>query len=172
MHNIGNIEPVPSPNELVGSNKWREVSTDLARYELSLMQLGKTPMSPTDLSDLASHKKRLTPTRYKIFLYSIEQLEDSDEQRSAVFRSDLQRFLRLEQPFPPFRKENVNRVTNPETIDICDEEFARLRSILVRQGKKTMNWIQEFILSDDVVVSSETYFRSLVQTWSDDPCLI
>jgi hypothetical protein len=34
MHNIGNFEPVPSPNELVGSNKWRDVSTDLARYEL------------------------------------------------------------------------------------------------------------------------------------------
>jgi hypothetical protein len=46
MYNIGDIEPVPSPNELVGNNKWRDVSTDLARYELSLMQLGKTPMSP------------------------------------------------------------------------------------------------------------------------------
>lgn len=171
MHNIGNIEPVPSPNELVGSNKWRDVSTDLARFELSLMQLGKTPMSPKDLSELASHNKRLTPTRYKIFLYSIEQLEDDDEDRSAIFRSDLQRFLRLEQPFPPFRKENVNKVINPETIDICDQEFAKLRGLLRDQGRKTLNWIQEFILSDDVVVSSENYFRSLLQTWGDDPCV-
>ncbi|KAL3775095.1 hypothetical protein ACHAWO_000775 [Cyclotella atomus] len=171
MYNIGDIEPVPSPNELVGNNKWRDVSTDLARYELSLMQLGKTPMSPIDLNDLATHKKRLTPTRYKIFLYSIEQLEDSNEERSAIFRADLQRFLRLEQPFPPFRKENVNRIVNPETINICDEQYAQLRSLLVNQGKKTMNWMQEFLLSEDVVVSSKEYFRSLVQSWGEDPCL-
>ena len=42
------IEKPPSPLELIG-NKWRDVSTDLARYELSLMQLGKTPMSYVDL---------------------------------------------------------------------------------------------------------------------------
>jgi hypothetical protein len=104
-------------------------------------------------------------------LYSIEQLEDSNEERSAIFRADLQRFLRLEQPFPPFRKENVNRVVNPETINICDEQYAQLRSLLVNQGKKTMNWMQEFLLSEDVVVSSKEYFRSLVQSWGEDPCL-
>ena len=34
MYDRGDREEVPSPNDLVGSNKWRDVSTDLARYEL------------------------------------------------------------------------------------------------------------------------------------------
>ena len=128
-------------------------------------------MSPKDLLDLASHNKRLTPTKYKIFIYSIEQLEDDNEERSAAFRSDLQRFLRLEQPFPPFRKENINRVKKPESIDICDKEYDGLRKLLVRQGKKTMGWMHEFLLSDDVFVSCRDYFLSLIETWGDDPCL-
>lgn len=135
------------------------------------MQLGKTPMSPVDLNDLASHKKRLTPTRYKIFLYSIEQLEDDNKRRSDAFRSDLQHFLRLEQPFRPFQKENVNRVKRNETIDICKNEHAELRQVLVKQGQKTMVWMKEFIDSDDVFVSHRDYFLSLIATWGDDPCL-
>ena len=136
------------------------------------MQLGKTQMSPKDLLDLASHNKRLTPTKYKIFIYSIEQLEDDNKERSALFRSDLQRFLRLEQPFPPFRKENINHVKKPESIDICDKEYDQLRKLLVRQGKKTMGWMQEFVLSDDVFVSGREFFLSLIQTWGDDPCKV
>ena len=112
----------------------------------------------------------MTPIRYKIFLYSIEQLEDNNERRAAAFRSDLQRFLRLEQPFPPFAKENINQVKKPETINICDDNYGELRAILVRQGRKTMNWMQLFLLSDDVVVSSEDFFRSLIETWGNDPC--
>jgi hypothetical protein len=113
----------------------------------------------------------LTPTRYKIFLYSIEQLDDDNQQRAAAFRVDLQQFLRLEQPFPPFRKENMNRVKKPETINICDEEYSDVRAVLVKQAKKTMSWMQEFILSEDVFVSRKDYFLSLVQTWGDDPCI-
>ena len=136
------------------------------------MQLGKTPMSPVDLNDLASHNKRLTPTNYKIFLYSIEQLEDQHKQRSEAFRSDLQHFLRLKQPFKPFQKENVNTVKRNETIDICKNEYAELRNVLVKQGQKTMNFIKAFIDSDDVFVSDKDYFLSLIATWGNDPCQI
>ena len=34
IYDKGEKVDVPSPNDLIGSNKWRDVSTDLARYEL------------------------------------------------------------------------------------------------------------------------------------------
>jgi hypothetical protein len=65
----------------------------------------------------------------------------------------------------------MNRVKKPETINICDEEYSDVRAVLVKQAKKTMSWMQEFILSEDVFVSRKDYFLSLVQTWGDDPCI-
>lgn len=171
MYDTNTTEKPPSPNELIGSNRWRDVSTDLARFELSLMQLGKTPMRPLDLNDLGSHGKRMTPTKYKVFLYSVEQLDDPNKDRVNAFRKDLQRFLRLESPLAPFEKENSNRVIRPESINICDARFNELRKILTRQGKNTMRWIRDqFLLSEDVFVSDEEHFVSLLETWSVDPC--
>lgn len=166
------IENPPSPLDLVGSNAWKGVSTDLARYELGLMQLGKTPLSSADLSDLGSHGKRLSPTRLKIFLFSMEQLSDPNEVRASEFRSDLQRFLRLESPFDPFPHANTNRVRSKESIDICDVSFIELRKLLTKQGKITAQWIRDQLLkSEDIIVGSRAYFISLIETWGDDPCL-
>jgi hypothetical protein len=140
----------------------------LTRKQLFLFCHGRNLQ--VDLSDLARHGKRLTPTRYKVFLYSIEQLDDDNEERAEAFRLDLQRFLRLGEPFPAFRKENMNRMIKPETIDICGERFRELRTILIQQGNNTMKWMKDFIQSDDVFVGGKEYFVSLIHKWGDDPC--
>lgn len=61
-------------------------------------------------------------------------------------------------------------MTKPETINICDERFRELRTILIRQGNNTMKWMKAFIQSDDVFVGGKEYFESLIQKWGDDPC--
>jgi len=171
MYDIMDVQKPPSPLELIGK-KWRDVSTDLTRYELSLMQLGKTPLSSTDLIDLGSHGSRLTPTRYKLFLYSIEQLNDSNEERARNFRLDLERFLRLKSPLEPFPNENSNRVKHDDTIDICDPLFNDLRKLLTKQGKNTARWIRDELLkSEDIFVGGRNHFIRLLDSWQHDPCL-
>ena len=135
--------------------------------------LGKTPTSSVDLSDLGSHGKRIFPTPHtKIFLYSIEQLNDSDEGRARNFRLDLQRFLRLKSPLEPFKKENTNRVRREESINICDVRFNELRKLLVKQGKNTARWIRDQLLkSEDIYVGGRNHFIRLLETFEHDPCL-
>lgn len=167
-----NVETPPSPLKLIGNNKWRDVSTDLTRYELGLMQLGKAPLTSSNLNDLGAHKKILSPNKLKVFLYSIEQLNDADERRSHNFRSDLQTFLQLESPIEPFPMENSNRVKRKESIDICDDQYRGLRKLLTEQGKNTARWIQsELFKSEDVFVGGRNHFLLLLESWGHDPCL-
>ncbi|KAL7551465.1 hypothetical protein ACHAWF_014653 [Thalassiosira exigua] len=171
MYDNSDVEKPPSPLELIGSNKWRDVSTDLARYELSLMQLAKTPLWPEHLAELGSRLRRISPNPFKVFIYTMEQLNDKDERRANAFRSDLQQFLRLENPLEPFSKENINHVTHEESIDICEERFNPLRDVLVRQGNITAQWIRDQLLkSEDIYVGGRQRFVELISTWGNDPC--
>lgn len=166
--NIGKIEgPIPSPESLIGSNDWIRVSTDYARYEAVLEKLGKTEAS----------NEPATP--FKIFLYTLEQMEDDDDDRRAKLRETLGTFLQLDKPIEPLPHANTNPSNGgdkkegfKETINICDSEHDRLRGILVENGKKTQEWIlQEFLASPDVIVANEGHFRDIVSQWGTDPCV-
>ena len=57
-------------------------------------------------------------------------------------------------------------------MDICDDEYAPVREVLVEQGKDAAEWIRNYFLkSDDVVVSSRTEFLKLLDKWGEDPCI-
>lgn len=175
MHNNNNVVNVPPPEYLVGNRSWKSVSTDLAQFELYLMQLGKTSLSNRELVRMAS--KGLSVSRplrdFRVFVYDVGQLDDGDETRAATFREDLRRFLGLTHPIAPFTRENSNRAAHyPEHMDICDARFDTLRDLLLAQAKETQRWIRErFVVeSDDVIAGGRSHFLELISQWNRDPC--
>jgi hypothetical protein len=178
--NTKSTNTIPSPNKLTSHhNRWNGVSTTSAQFDKYLKQLGKTSLVHDEVSELLStlsssdFQINHNPT-LKVFLYTIEQLEDMDSTRRTHFETDLQHFLKLERPFSDFTsqaKSNVNKVTYPEYIDICQSEFDSIRNSLVKEGKKSSEWIvNEFVKSEDVVVSNLEYFREKLRLWGEDPC--
>jgi len=170
---------IPSPHDLHGKTQWRGISTTAAKFDIQLKQLAKVPMTKNEVLDmlsneLDSYELRLSPNPLKVFIYTIEQLEDTNTQRRLQFEKDIQTFLNLQHPLKHFAsetKENVNDSSYPESIDICESEYKRIRRKLIRQGIKSSEWIREkFIKSKDVTVSDASYFESMLKTWSEDPC--
>jgi hypothetical protein len=166
---------VPSPMKLIGNKGWRDVSTDLARFELSLMQLAKVDLTTKELHEMAARGLTMAPSPFKIFLYTIDQLEDKNEDRALRFRQDIQQFLGLDSLIDPFQHENVNtfvgKTRHPETIDICDSKHSQVRKVLINQGEKTRRWITDkFIKSNEVIAGDESHFLELIEDWGKDPC--
>ena len=126
-------------------------------------------MSKDDVMDMTSNELdiRISPNPFKVFIYTIEQLEDTNTSRLLQFENDIQSYLNLQSPLKHFAskpKENVNRASYPEFIDICDGVYKSLREIhlLSRVRHLPSLWIREkFIHSKDVVVSDEQYFDSV-----------
>jgi hypothetical protein len=174
-HNLpmDNIPPIES---LIGKHEWKGVSTDSARFELYLMQLGKTNMSVRDFAELKGRPYlAVKPNYFKIFLYTISQMEDEVAERKENFRDQMRKFLGLKKPLPVIARANKNvyvgKKAHKETIDICDSKYDALRALLVEQGKETQRWIRdEFIQSPDVVVGNKDHFLAMLDTWSHDPC--
>ena len=164
MVHQGKLEgPVPPAETLIGSKEWVRVSTQTARFETVLKSLGKT------------NDKNVKATPFKVMLYTLEQMEDEDENRAANLRKTLGSFLELEHMIEPLAAANVNPHQGKrgfeETIDICDKRYDNLRSILVENGKETQRWIrEEFLKSPDVTVANAGHFDELLKKWALDPC--
>ena len=179
MHDKGEIVDAPPAESLIGiENHWKEVSTDLTRYELAFMQLGKVPLSKHTIKILKAKGRGVQINPFRLFLYSIEQLEDQDEKRVNGFRADMQHFLGLKSPIKSFTRENINHFVgkkrHPETIDICESpRFDNLRALLLEQARYTRYWIlKSFVKSKHVVIGgSIDHFEDLLSTWTVDPCL-
>ncbi len=179
-HKDKSTSTIPSPTKLTNlDSNWHGVSTTSAQFDKYLKQLGKTSLEHDELSDmiqsLSKSNFRINHNpNVKVFLYTIEQLEDEDNIRRTKFESELQNFLGLEYPFTDFStqaKSNVNKVTYPEYIDICQPQYDSLRNLLVMEGKKSSEWIiNSFLSSEDVVVSNSEYFREKLRAWGMDPC--
>ena len=172
---------IPSPYKLTDiHNNWHGVSTTGAQFDKYLQQLGKTSLDRNELSrlldTLSTSDVRINHNPLKIFLYTIEQLEDTNTTRRTHFETDLQHFLGLESPFDDFSsqtKSNVNKVTYPEYIDICQPNFDNLRKSLVKEGKKSSEWIvNRFVMAEDVVVSNVEHFSEKLMAWGEDPCSV
>ncbi len=59
-----------------------------------------------------------------------------------------------------------------ETIDICDDRYETIRSVLIERGRETQRWVrEEFLSSPDVTVANEEHFHQLLKTFGSDPCL-
>ena len=170
-------DKIPTVDSFLVDSDWRGVSTRSSRFELVLMQLGKTNMSTSEFSQLLDRPHMgVQPNQFKIFLYALEQMEDPDEVRASNFRRELGTFLGLKQNLRPFGHENDNRFVAQagynETIDICAATFKPLRDLLVAQGQITSKWILEaFMQSEDVTVANRDHFKYIMLKWNSDPCV-
>jgi hypothetical protein len=170
------VDTIPPIDSLIGSSEWMGVSTDSARFDLYLKQLAKTEMSLEEFEDMAGRPHlAVKPNRFRIFLYSLSQMEDETVERKQSFTEQMQNFLGLVEPFPVITQRNKNHFigdnAHKETIDICDDKFAEVRTVLVKQGAETQRWIrEEFMHSHDVVVANHDHFLEMLDTWSVDPC--
>ena len=181
------METIPPLDRLVGLDKeWKGVSTDSTDFKTYLMQFGKTKVEARDLEDMVNsgsslaekknHNLVIKPNTFSIFLYTVDQLEDTgDVDRSNAFRSGLQHFLGLQQPLKPVGRENLNHFVGkkayPETVDICLPKYNSLRRMLLIQGGSSAEWIEkEFLESPDVVVANQEHFLESIRSWSMDPC--
>lgn len=166
-HKIPTLEEV-----LERGDPWKGVSMQSTRFDLFLMQLGKTHITAKNMKELAQAGLDLTikPNEIKVFLYTVDQLKDQDSSRATEFRSELQGFLGLHKPLDAFHNVNHHQVY-PESIDICDDQWAQVRGKLVQEGTKTAKWIQKhFMHSNDVVVANQEHFLQSLESWSTDPC--
>lgn len=178
IYDRNSTERIPPAETLVGKTTWKDVCTDSARFDLYLKQLGKTNMSVTQLEEFIGRPHMaVRPNMLKIFLYSLDQIDDTDESRSSLFRSELQDYLQLKAPIPPFSHENLNNFVGDkghlETMDICNPRYDALRRVLLDHGATMEKWIRnEFIKSPDVVVANRKHFLDSIRTWVKDPCLM
>jgi len=168
------MEEHPDPYSMIGdiSNHWQGVYTDLARWELSLMQLGKWDLSPTDIKELAANGNEIISTPYPVFLYDVDQMADPDDDRAASFRQDLSDFLDLKETFQAVPHGNDHHDSNfKDKIDICDSHYDGLRHHIVSHGKETADWLtRKLDIKSDVVIGGKDHFRDLIQKWGEDPC--
>lgn len=168
-----NIPPIES---LVNGNEWMGVSTKNARFEISLFQLGKTNMTTAEIQKLGlMGHSAVVPNKFPVFLYSLEQIKDTNVTRVANVRHALQCFLNLSTPLKPLGHENLNRYVgknaHKETIDICDAKYVGLRKELLSKGRETQLWLRnKFLKSPDVMVANREHFLHLLDEWQMDPC--
>eukprot|EP00978_Attheya_sp_CCMP212_P033149 scaffold132484_cov28-Attheya_sp.AAC.1 len=171
-----NSTTMPPPESMIGSvdKSFEQLYTDFARYELSIMQLGKFELDMNDIQLLAQFNLRTIQTPSKLFFYVLDQLDDKDIERSTLFKKDLQLFLGLKNKFPQFPHQNIipPKTKFPGKIDICETpRFDKLRQILVINGKATSNWIKnKLVQGQDVTIGGMEHFLSLVDSWGSDPC--
>lgn len=164
---------------------WLGLSTGAARFDLYLKQLGKVPLTNVEIQNMKRTNKVegvMTSSPYheqhpmKVLLYTIEQINDTNTTRRLHFQTTLQQFLNLKttaihQDIATQDMVNVNNFKNPDIIDICEEQYRDIRSILVWQGKHASEWIRnKFMKSDDVIVSDVQYVNNILRQWGDDPC--
>ena len=157
---------------------WRDLSSESSRFDLQLMQMGKTGLNTTQLQAFWDRDMlAVKPNHFPIFLYTIDQIDDTDPSRKRDFQSDLLRFLDLDASLLPedIGHANKNRATgkagHAETINICSTAYADIRATLLEQGAEAARWIlDELVRSPDVYLSNMEHFRESLQKWSHDPC--
>lgn len=167
--------PIPPLATLTGGKVWFGVTTQNARFEVFLSQLGKTDMTLEDIENLkVVRNMAVVPNSFKVFLYSLEQLEDANANRREAFVHELASFLDLKYPLN-IGHENKNHFVGQngynETIDICNGKYDELRDELVYQGGESQMWLRnKFLESADVTVANKGHFLSTIQSWGSDPC--
>ena len=155
---------------------WRDISKKLTHYEMYLAQFAKTDMSFAQMRDwgfLEQPYLAIKPNSFRMFVYAMDQLQSDSS--SAELRRDLQLFLNLTQPIPPFGHSNKiasNIHIYPQVVDICSVEMERIRhDVLDHAATVTVPWmLQHFLASPDVVVSDKPFLIQTIQSWAQDPC--
>lgn len=170
------------PNELIGdldALPWHPNSATGA-FHRYLAHLGKTDLDDEERQLLSGFMKQdeladevpLMPN--PILLIENRQLNDDNAIRMSTLRTDIQRYLGLNQELPStVPEENMRRSPKATSIfNICEDQYLPLRSELMHVARNSSIWIRQYFLkSPDVTVSSREYFDELLLSWMQDPCL-
>lgn len=149
-----------------------------AKFHLQIAKaLRRTPMTSEREVELLGEIVDSSTTKLSnsVFFFEFSQLFDPNEIRNVQFRQDFSDFLGLNQSFPAAsnisRENKTSRMGEQHRINICNDEFANIRELLMRHAKNIAAWIREFFLDcEDVVVSSREYLNELLETYIYDPC--
>lgn len=193
---------MPPAGTLLGrcSRRHQGLCTFRGNFHLFLANLGKTNIL-VDSAEQAliprEYRKMIKPVPLKgrIFLWDISQLKQDNADRggdlhpdqqnqhsNAHFREDLQHFLRLEEPLPEMiwvkpgfshsKNATLKDQVASQKIDICDDQYLKLRTVLLEQGLLAAQWIRQYFLeAEGVYVSQKEYFSKVVlASWGQDPC--
>jgi hypothetical protein len=174
------------PNKLIGKcTSYRDfmcVGTAKGLFHLHLAQLGKTPNTQSLERQYSTLVGNIIKTENPVFLFDVEQLADTNEERVVAFRKDLENLVGLSTPLsstPPRIKpgkklsKDLQESRDKHKIDICDPEYNLLRNELMKISMEASDWILHsgFLDHPDVHVSSPEYFRDILDRhWKADPC--
>lgn len=171
---------MPPPQRLLGPcvRESQGVCTDRANFHRNLAMLAKTNHSHPDEQALlvgmpAKYRQKMSPIPNPVFLYDVGQLYDSNPERKARFKADLEDFVGLDTPLPSDYAEPQSSKTDTKfaKLDICHSDFDEIRRELMAIASRSATWItQYFMQSESVVVSSPAYFTEILQSWYHDPC--
>lgn len=183
---VNNYDSMPPATQLIGKciRGTQGICTNRGRFHIVLAKLGKTNMTtaPEEVEMKARYprefREEILGIPNKIFLYTTEQLADTNEMRTEIFRNDVQDFCGLQLSLPiPYIKPGILWDETTQTqkdglkINICDSNYTELRKVLLDMARPASVWIRKyFIESEDVVVSSKEYFKEIIETWMHDPC--
>lgn len=127
----------------------------------------------TNRANFGKFLKKIQPNR-KVFLYDVAQLRNDDSLRSERFRQDLSKFLGLDRNLDQtmiWERPSIEKPVEEGKIDICDDQYAKLRKILMEHASTSSTWIMStFINHPNVQISSPEYFSSILELWHLDPC--
>lgn len=163
---------MPPAETMVGKHMPQEV-----KFHMNLAQMGKTN-PPVDikearllrLEEVISDSTTIA-MKNPVMLYESSQPFDANRTRAELYWKDLSDYIGVSKPLePPKRRTKSNN--KGYAIDICDEKFVALRKELIQIGKEASEWIQNyFMMLPDVSASSPEYFKKLLDTWQQDPCV-
>ena len=181
---------IPYPHQLMVRCGGRSegVCADNARFHYFLARLGKTNMTSADEMKLLMHDINAwnfdfgyIRTKNQVFLYEVDQLGDVNASRAELFRRDLARFVHVPEnelgpmihssPGKKKLKPHQQEYYDKYKINICDEDYEELRSVLMQHAVDASRWIRRYFLeSQDVTVSSGYYLDEILAKWETDPC--
>jgi hypothetical protein len=170
----------PEPTELLGecTPESQGVCTARAEFHGNLAMMAKTNLTNPDewkLLRVRDKYRDITLIDNPVFLYDVNQLYDSNTTRKAAFKADLRDFLGVKADMPEPVEEGKSSKPKQQKMDICEPQYAALRTELLEIGERASIWITKYFMaapSDQVVVSSPDFFKEILQDWKVDPCVV
>lgn len=146
------------------------------RFHLSLAALGKTELSPEELSILAANDmdggvnmKNLHVTN-DVFLYEIHQLKEE------YLWEDMARYIGAES-IRHDKRVNSHGKNRSMEYDFCEDRFDKFRAAMMPISFEVGTWLQKYFIPlaknksrTDVVIPNADKFFELVEKYKYDPC--
>jgi hypothetical protein len=145
----------------------RGVCTNRAQFHHAISRLVLTNLTTKEEWELLDHHTMtLEPTLHPVLFIELDQMNARDEE----VRETLKDFLGV-QDLPPMPQYTPTYTKVQGEINICDDRYDDLRTLLVSHGHRASKWILEYLLrSPKAIVVSRQEFVDSLGLWKVDPC--